>query len=329
LDGDLSHWESDREKLTRVGTLEVDLEVIPGISSRHRGDLGTNESTGRIGEEIERLERDKGRRNIGIPPQHENDAPKTSDGSHQSHPATEPSPATTNPYSNVATAEHGARPGSTLSSAPDTNLDSTAATAGHGAPRWRESQSVVGSPSVLSQTSLARMQSDASSAHPGTQGTLSTNASMRATDGHGHLPFARPTIPECVSSMDGTTGHGNIEEENSGNTIVPPEETDVQQVDRSISGDSDDWVRAERDEEVEEDAGSQDVDDEGHSKNPIKKIKAWKQNQRDLGAEHRGVMQAKPARTAVWRKDKVEDKVHSVKDRFSMEARQPNVETEA
>ena len=39
-------------------------------------------------------------------------------------------------------------------------------------------------------------------------------------------------------------------------------------------------------------------------------------------------MQAKPVRTAVWMKDKVEAGVHSVKDRFSMEAQQPDVETE-
>ena len=55
---------------------------------------------------------------------------------------------------------------------------------------------------------------------------------------------------------------------------------------------------------------------------------SWKQNQRELGEEHRGAMQAKPVRTAVWMKDKVEAGVHSVKDRFSMEAQQPDVETE-
>ena len=70
------------------------------------------------------------------------------------------------------------------------------------------------------------------------------------------------------------------------------------------------------------------LEQEGKTKNPIKKLKHWKQNQRELGEEHRGAMQAKPVRTAVWMKDKVEAGVHSVKDRFSMEAQQPDVETE-
>lgn len=79
----------------------------------------------------------------------------------------------------------------------------------------------------------------------------------------------------------------------------------------------------------EDEEDGEDGDEEGaKTKNPIKKLKNWKQNQRELGQEHRGAMQAKPVRTAVWMKDKVEASVHNVKDRFSMEAQQPDIETE-
>ena len=44
--------------------------------------------------------------------------------------------------------------------------------------------------------------------------------------------------------------------------------------------------------------------------------------------DHRGIMQAKPVRTAEWLVDSVEDGAHAVKDRFRMKARQPDVETE-
>lgn len=81
---------------------------------------------------------------------------------------------------------------------------------------------------------------------------------------------------------------------------------------RSQDGDAD----GEKDDENEDDGDEQD----GKTKNPIKKLKNWKQNQRELGLEHRGAMQAIPVRTAVWIKDKVEAGVHSAKDRFSMEA---------
>lgn len=38
---------------------------------------------------------------------------------------------------------------------------------------------------------------------------------------------------------------------------------------------------------------------------PMKKLKNWKQQERELHMDHRGVMQVKPARTAVWMKDNV------------------------
>ncbi|PSR75771.1 hypothetical protein PHLCEN_2v8888 [Hermanssonia centrifuga] len=66
---------------------------------------------------------------------------------------------------------------------------------------------------------------------------------------------------------------------------------------------------------------------EGH-RGVIQKLKDWKHHEQELHREHRGVMQMKPARTAEWVKDNVEEGVHSIKDRFSMKTQKPGVETE-
>ncbi|RPD52908.1 hypothetical protein L226DRAFT_617720 [Lentinus tigrinus ALCF2SS1-7] len=60
----------------------------------------------------------------------------------------------------------------------------------------------------------------------------------------------------------------------------------------------------------------------------IGKAKEWRKHQKELHQDHRGIMQAKPMRTAEWIKDSVEDSAHAVKDRFKMKTRQPDVETE-
>ncbi|KAA1474408.1 hypothetical protein DENSPDRAFT_905439 [Dentipellis sp. KUC8613] len=61
---------------------------------------------------------------------------------------------------------------------------------------------------------------------------------------------------------------------------------------------------------------------------PMKKFKEWKEKEKELHADHRGIMQMKGARTAVWVRDSMHDAAHSVKDKFKMEGRQPDVETE-
>ncbi|EKM56734.1 uncharacterized protein PHACADRAFT_207924 [Phanerochaete carnosa HHB-10118-sp] len=72
-----------------------------------------------------------------------------------------------------------------------------------------------------------------------------------------------------------------------------------------------------------------DADDEGGKKTGVVgKFKEWRQHEKELHKEHRGVMQLKPARTAEWVKDNVEDSVHHLKDRFAMKTRKPDVETE-
>ncbi|KAH9937796.1 uncharacterized protein BXZ73DRAFT_89230 [Epithele typhae] len=56
--------------------------------------------------------------------------------------------------------------------------------------------------------------------------------------------------------------------------------------------------------------------------------KAWRKHEKELHRDHRGLMQAKPVRTAEWIIDSVEDGAHAIKDRFKMKSREPDVETE-
>lgn len=68
--------------------------------------------------------------------------------------------------------------------------------------------------------------------------------------------------------------------------------------------------------------------DHGHKRGPIERFRDWRQHEKELHREHRGIMQAKPARTVEWVKDNIEDGAHHVKERFSMKSRKPGVETE-
>jgi len=75
--------------------------------------------------------------------------------------------------------------------------------------------------------------------------------------------------------------------------------------------------------EVDPDQGG-----EPRSKGLVGKVKDWKEHERELHRDHRGVMQTKPARTAEWIKDNVQEGAHSIKSKFAMKSRQPDVETE-
>ena len=66
----------------------------------------------------------------------------------------------------------------------------------------------------------------------------------------------------------------------------------------------------------------------GSKKGLTREIRAWRQGEKDLHQDHRGIMQMKTARTAEWVKDNVEEGIHRVKDRFAMKTRKPDVETE-
>ncbi|CCM05423.1 uncharacterized protein FIBRA_07640 [Fibroporia radiculosa] len=109
-----------------------------------------------------------------------------------------------------------------------------------------------------------------------------------------------------------------VEDTNTGIAARDAQEESPPDSDGNQSSDSDVDAREER-----------HISD-GHSgsKGPIAKFKDWKQHEKELHRDHRGVMQAKPARTAQWVKDNVEEGAHAIKDRFKLHSREPDVETE-
>ena len=118
---------------------------------------------------------------------------------------------------------------------------------------------------------------------------------------------------DAQKGNDGATEEDN--EAHGTNTTVSADEVEVES-----SASSDDG---------EEGADSGDESGEGGEKKGfVGKVKEWRQHEKELHRDHRGMMQAKPVRTAAWIKDNIEDGAHAVKERFKMKARQPGVETE-
>lgn len=85
------------------------------------------------------------------------------------------------------------------------------------------------------------------------------------------------------------------------------------------------------------DGGSEDEEEDGDSDGEegadgrpgaVGKFKRWRQHQKELHRDHKGIMQLKPARTAEWIKDNVEEGLHDAKQRFTMKTQKPDVETE-
>jgi len=73
---------------------------------------------------------------------------------------------------------------------------------------------------------------------------------------------------------------------------------------------------------------SEEEKEEDDNKSLVDKLKDWRASEHSLHAQHRGIMQKKPVRTAKWIKDTVKQEAHNVADRFRMTERQPDVETE-
>jgi len=97
------------------------------------------------------------------------------------------------------------------------------------------------------------------------------------------------------------------------NTGVRKEDAEVQQAEDSVS------------------AGSSDEPEGGdvsEGNGLMGKLRKKKQHATELHRQHRGVMQMKPARTAEWLKDNIEEAGHKIKGRFTMKTREPDVETE-
>jgi len=194
--------------------------------------------------------------------------------------------------------------------------------------RWRESKSFVASPASTSNTSVQR---PSIASHTGAE----TQDSTTATTGH-----------DSHSHDDNGDGDGSGGDAGLGNTFAARGEDEGEQHsagETTSSADSDGWVHSDRAftehaREGSPDADGEDSADENNGggtgssasgvRHPLRRIREWRQNQHELGLEHRGAMQAKPVRTAVWVKDKVEQGVHSVRDRFAMDAREPDVQTE-
>jgi len=94
----------------------------------------------------------------------------------------------------------------------------------------------------------------------------------------------------------------------------------------SDSSDSDLGIKEAGD---EEDAKS-DPDTTGstHGNGLLSSAKQYKQNIRDLHRKHRGLMQWKPARNVQFAKDEAKIAARKFKNKFSMQGREPTVETE-
>ena len=114
------------------------------------------------------------------------------------------------------------------------------------------------------------------------------------------------------------------------NTAVSADEVEVESAGSSEAATDEHAPDDDRESEDEDN----DDDDGGEGKGRprkrslVGKVKDWRQHEKELHRDHRGIMQAKPVRTAEWIKDNVKDSVHNAKDHFKMKSRQPDVETE-
>ncbi|KAH9847036.1 hypothetical protein C2E23DRAFT_850404 [Lenzites betulinus] len=224
-DGDLAYWDSDREKVERVGTVALELAFWPGISEKHHEMLGGAGAKKRAAwDEFDRQRVAGFRDAIGAM---DTQVP-------QEHQASE---------SHETEARDGRRVG------PD-----------------RTDETMTAGP---------------------------------------------------VNTREGDGEDAQRDEELHGtNTTVSADSVEVE---------SD----ADPEPHKEDDATSESSDaDSGKKSGVIGKLKDWRQHEKELHRDHRGIMQAKPARTAVWLKDNVEEGAHAIKERFKMKAREPDIETE-
>ncbi|KAI0672484.1 hypothetical protein C8Q78DRAFT_1027516 [Trametes maxima] len=123
-----------------------------------------------------------------------------------------------------------------------------------------------------------------------------------------------------VNAQEGDDEDATQDEEAHGtNTTVSAEAVEVESEGEPESSADDEGGVSE---------GSEDADSGKKKHGVVGKLKEWRKHEKELHRDHRGVMQVKPARTAEWLKDNIEEGAHAVKDRFKMKAREPDVETE-
>ncbi|KAI0325709.1 hypothetical protein GY45DRAFT_1339924, partial [Cubamyces sp. BRFM 1775] len=227
-DGDLAYWDSDKEKVERIGSVSLDLVFWPGISEKHHEMLGGAGAKKRAAWDEYHRQKDAGFRD--------------------------------------AIGELSAQ-------IPED----------HHASESHETQARDGEQQAPGQTDKTM------------------------TGGP-------------VNTQEGDDEDARQDEEAHGtNTIVSADDVEVESQADAEPEEGDDTSIGE---------GSQGDTDGGKKRGVVGKLKEWRQHEKELHRDHRGIMQAKPARTAEWLKDNIEEGAHAVKDRFKMKAREPDVETE-
>ena len=230
-DGDLAAWDSDRERIERVGTVALDCAFWPGLAAEHYAVLGGHRARRRSSWDEYGRQRDAGFRDVvGA---REVKAPE----------------------------DHQAR-----ESATTVRQD-------HEQPEIDRGDA---QPDAREQT----VQDDAAAEGPGE--SYGTNTTVSADSA------------ETVESPEGS--------------YASPAENEA-----GSEGSED---------------GNESDRSEKKRKGLVGKVKEWREHERELHRDHRGIMQVKPVRTAEWLLDNIEDGAHAVKDRFKMKSRQPDVETE-
>ncbi|TFY71782.1 hypothetical protein EVG20_g1232 [Dentipellis fragilis] len=156
---------------------------------------------------------------------------------------------------------------------------------------------------------------DSTRAPPEGRDKFETQDSTTATTGHGEGGRGGRS-PEAPSVESAQPGDGQQYD-----TVVSHDNVEVDSVGHGDDGGTSEGESQDDDQQKQGGGGKK-------HRGPMKKFRDWKEKEKELHMDHRGMMQMKGARTAVWMKDSMHDAAHSVKDKFKMEGRQPDVETE-
>ncbi|KAI0753253.1 hypothetical protein C8Q80DRAFT_1229046 [Daedaleopsis nitida] len=126
---------------------------------------------------------------------------------------------------------------------------------------------------------------------------------------------------------DETMTEGPVDTQ-KGNDAAAGEDADGHGTNTVVSADSVEVEEGADTESEGEGEGGHESSGSGEKQGFVGKVKNWRKHEKELHRDHRGIMQAKPVRTAEWIKDNIEDSAHAIKDRFKMKGRHPDVETE-
>ena len=115
-------------------------------------------------------------------------------------------------------------------------------------------------------------------------------------------------------------------DERSGNTLVPSEE--VESISPRSNPGSPASPRSGSQKDLSKEAQHDETSEDEKKPGIFQRFKDWKQHEKELHRDHRGIMQAKPARTAEWIKSSAEERAHQAKGRFALKGQKPDVESE-